>query len=186
MSVAKLAAVVATVLAVATTAGCTSSRPLPGGLSIDVSSDVHICLLDQASSSVAGTALPLWLHYDTPKGDWTRESIPASPAERVTVTSSWVITDPNRSDSVFGYGYPVPPTSAFPAQQEAWQGRQSIPGARIVGDASSYVVLLQLNRTDATDGKLTGLVLTYSDSTGHHEQAVAGFSVLLKSPGASC
>ena len=180
----RLLAVAATVLTVAAT-GCTKPAPTPGDLTIDLSPDITVCALDQASPTVDGTSFPVDLHADRP-GTWTLDSVTAEPADGVTITKSWVLPEPDPDNAVFGVGFPVPPAKDSPAQVAAWGSRQPIPGARITGDPATSAVVLQLNRTSANAGKFTGLVLTYTDASGNHRQTATGFSVTLNPPGTHC
>jgi len=180
----RLLAVAATVLTVAAT-GCTKPALTPGDLIIDLSPDVTICALDQASSTVDGTSFPVDLHAEKP-GTWTLDGVVADPADGITITKSWVLPEPEPDDAVFGVGFPVPPAKDYPAQVAAWGSRKAMPGARITGDPATSAVVLQLNRTSANAGRFTGLVLTYTDATGSHRQTATGFSVTLNPPGTHC
>jgi hypothetical protein len=182
----RLLAVAATVLAVAAT-GCTPQplTPSAGDLTIDLASDIHICLLDQTSSAVDGTSFALSL-YSEKTGRWTLDSLLGNPADGIIVTKSWLVKDPDHENPAFGSGFAIPPTKDSPAALARWKDRQPLPGAKLEGEAADSVVLLQLNRTGENAGMLTGFVLNYTDATGSHTQTAAGFTVTLKPPGPPC
>ena len=108
-------AMLAVVVGVAVAAtGCTKPALTPGDLIIDLSPDVTICALDQASSTVDGTSFPVDLHAEKP-GTWTLDGVVADPADGITITKSWVLPEPEPDDAVFGVGFPVPPAKDNPA-----------------------------------------------------------------------
>jgi hypothetical protein len=174
---------VAAALVVAAATGCGQPLRTPGELTIDFSPDVRICLPDQASSGVEGTSLALSFHSGR-SGTWTLESLAADPADNLIVTDSWLV--PETGQSTFGNGFPLPPTRSYPAQAAAWKNRRRLAGSTIDGDPAQYVAVLQLNRTAVGAGRMTGLVLDYSDAKGGHTQTAAGFTVTLNPPGVRC
>ncbi|HEY3410348.1 MAG TPA: hypothetical protein VGK53_19445 [Propionicimonas sp.] len=184
MKAVRLLAVVTAALAVAAT-GCTNPAPTPADLTIDLASDIHICLLDQTSSTVDGTSFALSLYSKKP-GRWTLDSLLGNPADGIIITKSWLVKDPDHENPAFGSGFAIPPTNDNPAALARWKDRQALPGAKLEGDAADSVVLLQLNRTGENAGMLTGLDLNYTDTTGSHTQTAAGFTVTLNSPGHPC
>jgi hypothetical protein len=174
---------IALIAAVSLTA-CTES--LAGDLVIDLDPTVFVCVPDQTTSGVEGTAflLPLALPY---RGDWTIDAVRLGSEDGLAASHAWVLEDPGET-GVLGYGFPLPPDleGSSAGDLESWRGRQDVPGAHLTGSAAHYTVLLQLNLTGPDAAESTGFVVEYRDARGEPHTASSGATVRMEPYGNAC